>query len=135
MWNRNKRLHTKKKHVYKDRKETTHVEIGEEDIHHHRHIYIYICMYVSKISKMYVNMVTRSMYKKEVSIPSNKMKHISSLQRHVFLPLTCRILKRNHIFSTISPPFCHDWQRIQETRKLHPRMIKGVQGIHINAWM
>ena len=28
-----------KKHVYKDRKETTHVKIGEEDIHH---IYIYI---------------------------------------------------------------------------------------------
>ena len=27
------------KHVYKDRKETTHVEVGEEDIHH---IYIYI---------------------------------------------------------------------------------------------
>ena len=28
-----------KKNVYKKRKETTHVEIGEEDIHH---IYIYI---------------------------------------------------------------------------------------------
>ena len=28
-----------KKHVYKDREETTHVKIGEEDIHH---IYIYI---------------------------------------------------------------------------------------------
>ena len=28
-----------KKNVYKERKETTHVEIGEEDIHH---IYIYI---------------------------------------------------------------------------------------------
>ena len=27
------------KHVYKDKKETTHVEAGEEDIHH---IYIYI---------------------------------------------------------------------------------------------
>ena len=31
-----------KKHVYKDRKETTHVKIGEEDIHH---IYIYIYIY------------------------------------------------------------------------------------------
>ena len=30
-----------KKHEYKDREETTHVKIGEEDIHHH-HIYIYI---------------------------------------------------------------------------------------------
>ena len=39
-----------KKHVYKDRKEITHVEVGEEDIHH---IYIYI--YISKISTMYVN--------------------------------------------------------------------------------
>ena len=27
-----------KKHVYKERKETTHVEVGEENIHHH---YIY----------------------------------------------------------------------------------------------
>ena len=31
-----------KKHVYKDREETTHVKIGEEDIHHHIYIYIYI---------------------------------------------------------------------------------------------
>ena len=43
MWNRNNRLHTKyKKYVHKDRKETTHVKVGEEDIHHHHHIYIYI---------------------------------------------------------------------------------------------
>ena len=57
---------------------------------------------------MYVKMVTRPMYKKlkealittkEVNTLPNKMKHNSSLQRHVFLPLTCRILKRNHIFS------------------------------------
>ena len=47
-----------KKNVYKKRKETTHVEIGEEDIHH---IYIYI--YISKISIMYVKMVTRLVYK------------------------------------------------------------------------
>ena len=31
-----------KKNVYKERKETTHVEIVEEDIHH---IYIYIYIY------------------------------------------------------------------------------------------
>ena len=66
---------------------------------------------------MYVNMVTRLVYKKlkeaskttrRKTLPLTKMKHNSPLQRHVFLPLTCRILKRNHIFSTISPPFCHD---------------------------
>ena len=35
-----------KKHVYKDGEETTHVKIGEEDIHHHHHhIYIYIYIY------------------------------------------------------------------------------------------
>ena len=44
---------------------------------------------------MYVNMVTRPVYKKkDVSIPPNKMKHNSPLQRNVFLPLTCRILKK-----------------------------------------
>ena len=97
VWNRNKRLHTiNKKHVYKERKETTHVEVGEEDIQHH--------IYISKISTMYVNMIIRPVYKKkEVSTPPNKMKHISPLQRHVFLPLTCRILKRNHIFSPFFP--------------------------------
>ena len=45
-------------------------------------------------------MVTRPVYKKkEVSTPLNKMKHISPLQGHEFLPLTCKILKRNHNFS------------------------------------
>ena len=48
-----------KKHAYKNREETTHVKISEENIHH---IYIYI--YISKISTMYVKMVTRSVYKK-----------------------------------------------------------------------
>ena len=48
---------------------------------------------------MYVNMVIRLVYKKkEVSTPLNKMKHISPLQRHVFLPLTCRILKKKPHF-------------------------------------
>ena len=59
VWNRNKRLHTKyKKHVHKERKEITHVEIGER-----RHTSSYI--YISKISTMYVNMVTRLVYKKK----------------------------------------------------------------------
>ena len=54
-----------KKHVYKERKETTHGEIGEENIHH---IYIYI--YTSKISTVYVKMVTRSVYKKLKEVPT-----------------------------------------------------------------
>ena len=58
---------------------------------------------------MYVKMVTKPVYKKnEVNTPPNKMKHNSPLQGHVFIPLTCRILKRNHIFSTISHLFFHD---------------------------
>ena len=73
-------------------------------------------------------MITRPVYKKkEVSTPPNKMKQISPLQRHVFLSLTCKILKRNHIFSTISSPFCHDLKRVQEARKLHSRNIKMIK--------
>ena len=46
VWNRNNRLHTSnKKHVNKERKETTHVRIGERNIHQH----------IEKISIMYVN--------------------------------------------------------------------------------
>ena len=105
MWNINNRLHTiNKKYVYKNRKETTHVEVGEEDIH--QHIYIYISM----ISTMYVNMVTRLVYmKKEVSTPLNKKKHISPLQRHVFLPLTCRILKKKKPQSLHNFPLFLSW--------------------------
>ena len=49
--------------MYKDKEETTHVKIGEEDIHHHIYIYIY------KISTMYVNMVIRPVYKKLKEAP------------------------------------------------------------------
>ena len=36
VWNRNSRLHTiNKKHVYKGRKETTYIEVGERNIHPH----------------------------------------------------------------------------------------------------
>ena len=54
---------------------------------------------------MYVNTVTRLVYKKkEVSTPPNKMKHVSPLQRHVFLPQTCRIFKKKpHILHNFSP--------------------------------
>ena len=58
---------------------------------------------------MYASMVTRPVYKKkEVSTSPNKMKHISPLQMHVFLPLTYRIFQKKPHISTISPPFCHD---------------------------
>ena len=46
MWNRNNRLHTSiKKHAHKERKETTHVRVGERNINQH----------IKKISTMYVN--------------------------------------------------------------------------------
>ena len=98
VWNRNNRLHTiYKKHVYKDRKETTHIRVGERNIHQH----------IKKKRYKYVNMVTRPVYKKkEVSTPLNKMKHIFPLQRHVFLPLTCKIFKKKpHILYNFSPFF------------------------------
>ena len=56
-----------KKHMYKKRKETTHGEISEENIHH---IYIYIYIYTSKISTVYVKMVTRSVYEKLKEVPT-----------------------------------------------------------------
>ena len=58
VWNKNNRFHTSnKKHMYKERKETTNVKVGEENIHYHINI--------SKLSTMYVNMVTRPVYKKK----------------------------------------------------------------------
>ena len=51
-----------KKHVYKKRKKTTHIEVGEENIHHHH-------VYKKKISTIYVKMVTRPMYKKLKETP------------------------------------------------------------------
>ena len=44
VWNKNKRLHAlNKKHVYKERKETTHGEIGEKCNNNLiKYIYIYI---------------------------------------------------------------------------------------------
>ena len=55
---------------------------------------------------MYVNIVARPVYKKkEVSTPHNKMKHNSPLQRHVLLPLTCRIFKKKPILPQFIPLF------------------------------
>ena len=63
--------------MYKNRKKTTCVDVGEEDILL-IYIYIHIYIYISKISTMYVKMVTRPVYKKkEVSTLPNKMKHNS----------------------------------------------------------
>ena len=55
--------------MYKERKETAHWEIGEEDIH-----FIYIYIYISKISTMYVKMVTKPMYKKLKEAPKTTMR-------------------------------------------------------------
>ena len=52
--------------MYKERKETAHIEVGGEDTYH---IYIYI--YISKISTMYVNMVVRPVYKKLNEAPKS----------------------------------------------------------------
>ena len=86
--------------MYKERKETTNVEVGEENIHHH--------IYIKDKDNVCKHGHKTDVQEEGVSTPPNKMKHNSPLQGHVFLPLTSRILKRNHIFSTISPLFCHD---------------------------
>ena len=52
--------------MYKKRKETTHGEIGEEDTHYkytHTHTHTHTHTYILKISTMYVNKVTRPVYK------------------------------------------------------------------------
>ena len=78
--------------MYKERKETTHVKVGEEDIHYHIYIYIKdkhnVCKHGHKTD----------VQEKGSKHSPNKMKHISPLQRHVFLPLTCRILKKKPQF-------------------------------------
>ena len=53
------------KHTYKDREETTHIKIGEEDTHTHTHTHTHI----SKIITMNVKMVIRSVYKKLKEAP------------------------------------------------------------------
>ena len=72
------------------RKKKTHVEVGEEDIDHHIYIYIYI---------YFKDKHNECKNGHETGVQKDKMKHNSLLQRYVFLPLTCRILKRNHIYS------------------------------------
>ena len=81
--------------MYKERKETKHVKVGEEK-HTLSYIYIYIyikdnhnvCKHDHKTSVQEEEAKISSYNNKEVNTPPNKMKHISPLQRHVFLPLT-----------------------------------------------
>ena len=62
MWEAEIKIAYINKHMYKERKETTHVEIGEEQ---HTSSYIYTCVCVCvKINTTYVKMVTRPVYKK-----------------------------------------------------------------------
>ena len=68
-------------------------------------------------------MVTRPVYKKkEVSTPPNKMKHIFPLQRHVFLLLTYKILKKKpqslHNFSPLFVMIDKGYKKLESfTRK------------------
>ena len=73
------------KHVYKERKKTTYLEIGEQNIHQHLNIKNKhnVCKQWSQDPRD----------KKEVSTPPNKMKHNSPLQGHAFLPLFVMIDK------------------------------------------
>ena len=61
----NNRLHIiNKKHVYKERKETTHKEIGDITyINIYKYIYIYIYIYKPNISTMYVKW-SQDLYKR-----------------------------------------------------------------------
>ena len=59
VWNRNNRLHTfYKKQVHKERKETTHVKIGERIVITTSNIYIYI--YINRYKVCYHKVITRS---------------------------------------------------------------------------
>ena len=68
LWNRNERLHTiNKKHVYKEKKETTHGEMGENVITTSSNIYIYISIMNTKfaITKWSQDQYTRTVYLKD----------------------------------------------------------------------
>ena len=75
MWNRNIRLHTiNKKHVYKERKETTHGEIGKIT-----YVNIYIHIYKPNISTMYVKWSQEQCTRDNVSKIERKEKIQKSL--------------------------------------------------------
>ena len=78
VWNRNKRLHTiNKKHVHKERKETTHEEIGETVITTSIYIYIYISIMSTRFAiTMYLKRKEKKRYKKSSLHPS-KQKHFA----------------------------------------------------------
>ena len=82
VWNINKRLHTiYKNHVHKERKETTHAEIGETVITTSIYIYIYIhveneykvCYH--NVRTMYLKSKEKKRYKKSSLHPSKKEKY------------------------------------------------------------
>ena len=75
----------------KKKKKTTHIKVGEENIHTHTHTHIYI--YIKDKHN-----VCKHGHKADVQEEGGKL---SPLQRHVFLPL-CRILKKK---TTLSPRF------------------------------
>ena len=79
-----KKLHTiNKKHVHKERKETTHGEIGERmwywPYHIYIYIYIYLCIYQINtrfaITKWSQDQCTRTMYQKDKEKKRYKSPH------------------------------------------------------------
>ena len=84
MRNRNNRLHTNnKKHVYKERKETTHERVGEKEKKHTSTIYKRKCtVYVFKWSQdlMYKNNVSKKERKEKIhNILTTSLKKITTL--------------------------------------------------------
>ena len=114
VWNRNNRLHTNnKKHVYKEKKETTYERVGERKT--------YINIIEEKISTMYIYKWSQDlMYKNNVSKKERKKRYIiSSLHpskeknntppNTMIQKLTLPLRVTTHISKT-TPPFCHEWQ-------------------------
>ena len=78
MWNINNRLHTiNKKYVYKNRKETTHKEIGERMIATSSkiYIYIYISIRVQGLLSQCKNNVSKIERKKKDTTNPNYIHH------------------------------------------------------------
>ena len=69
-------------------------------------------------------MVTRPMYKKkEVNTPLTRWNTSLPYRACISPPNMWNLKMKPHF----SPPFCHDWQRVQEARKLHPKDIKMIK--------
>ena len=108
----NNRLHTNnKKHVYKERKETTQERVGERKT--------YINIIEEKISTMYIYKWSQDlMYKNNVSKKERKEKiHnilTTSLKKKNNTPSNTMIqkltlpLRMSTLISKTTPPFCHE---------------------------